>query len=82
MATKQAEPIWETIFDLSYMAGNDKLVENNYFDYDSRLLYEHIQKWANEFETKFDGKFDYQGGMVDYFVEIEKFYQEKKLEVE
>ena len=46
--------IWETIYDLSYLAGNDKLVETPYYDNDSRELYGDIQMWAIEFEKKFN----------------------------
>ena len=71
--------IWETIFDLSYWAGNDKLVECPYYDNDSRLLYEDIQHWAMEFEKKYN--FDFDGSGYDYLIEIDKFYEEKKKEV-
>ena len=71
--------IWETIFDLSYSAGNDKLVECPYYDNDSRLLYEDIQNWATEFEKKYN--FDFDGSGYDYLIDIDKFYEEKKKEV-
>ena len=71
--------IWETIFDLSYWAGNDKLVECPYYDNDSRLLYDDIQTWAMEFEKKYN--FDFDGSGYDYLIEIDKFYEEKKKEV-
>lgn len=68
--------IWETIYDLSYLAGQDKLLETDFFDNDSRLLYEHIQNWAIEFEKKFNVDFD--ESEFDYLIEIDNFYQEKK----
>ena len=71
--------IWETIFDLSYWAGNDKLVECPPYDNDSRLLYNDIQSWAMEFEKKYN--FDFDGSGYDYLIEIDKFYEEKKKEV-
>ena len=71
--------IWETIYDLSYLAGQDKLVECPYYDNDSRELYGDIQLWAKEFEKKFD--FDFDGSGYDYLIEIDKFYEEKKKEV-
>ena len=71
--------IWETIFDLSYWAGNDNLVECPPYDNDSRLLYDDIQTWAMEFEKKYN--FDFDGSGYDYLIEIDKFYEEKKKEV-
>lgn len=68
--------IWETIYDLSYLAGQDKLLETDFFDNDSRLLYEHIQNWAIEFEKKFN--IDFDESKFDYLIEIDNFYQEKK----
>lgn len=68
--------IWETIYDLSYLAGQDKLLETDFFDNDSRLLYEHIQNWAIEFEKKFN--IDFDESEFDYLIEIDNFYQEKK----
>lgn len=68
--------IWETIYDLSYLAGNDKLVETPYYDNDSRELFGDIQQWAMEFEDKFNFEFD--GSGFDYLIEIDKFYEEKK----
>lgn len=68
--------IWETIYDLSYLAGQDKLLETDFFDNDSRLLYEHIQNWAIEFEKKLNVDFD--ESEFDYLIEIDNFYQEKK----
>jgi hypothetical protein len=68
--------IWETIFDLSYLAGQDKLVETPYYDNDSRELYSDIQQWAMEFEDKFNFEFD--GSGFDYLIEIDNFYEEKK----
>lgn len=68
--------IWETIFDLSYLAGNDKLVETPYYDNDSRELFGDIQQWAMEFEDKFNFEFD--GSGFDYLIEIDNFYEEKK----
>jgi hypothetical protein len=68
--------IWETIYDLAYLAGNDKLVETPYYDNDSRELYGDIQMWAIEFEKKFNNKSEF-----DYFIEIDNFYEEKKKQV-
>lgn len=68
--------IWETIYDLSYLAGRDKLTETDYYDNDSRELYVDIQKWAMEFEDKFNFDFDCSG--FNYLVEIDKFYIEKR----
>lgn len=78
MEKKLLEPnkIWETIFDLSYLAGQDKLVETPYYDNDSRMLYSDIQDWAIEFEKKYD--IDFDQSEFDYIVEIDKFYEEKK----
>lgn len=71
--------IWETIYDLSYLAGNDKLVETPYYDNDSRELYGDIQMWAIEFEKKFN--IDFDKSEFDYLIEIDKFYEEKKKQV-
>lgn len=71
--------IWETIYDLSYLAGNDKLVETPYYDNDSRELFGNIQQWAMEFEDKFNFEFD--GSGFDYLIEIDKFYEEKKKKI-
>ena len=71
--------IWETIYDLAYLAGNDKLVETPYYDNDSRELYGDIQKWAVEFEKKFD--IDFDQSEFDYLIEIDKFYEEKKKKI-
>ena len=71
--------IWETIYDLSYLAGNDKLVETPYYDNDSRELFGDIQQWATEFEDKFNFEFD--GSGFDYLIEIDKFYEEKKKKI-
>lgn len=71
--------IWETIYDLSYLAGNDKLVETPYYDNDSRELYGDIQMWAIEFEKKFN--IDFDKSEFDYLIEIDKFYEEKKNQV-
>jgi hypothetical protein len=71
--------IWETIFDLSYLAGNDKLVETPYYDNDSRELFGDIKQWAMEFEDKFNFEFD--GSGFDYLIEIDKFYEEKKKKI-
>lgn len=71
--------IWETIYDLSYLAGNDKLVETPYYDNDSRELFGDIQQWAKEFEDKFNFEFD--GSGFDYLIEIDKFYEEKKKKI-
>lgn len=68
--------IWETIYDLAYLAGNNKLVETPYYDNDSRELYGDIQMWAIEFEKKFNNKSEF-----DYFIEIDNFYEEKKKQV-
>lgn len=71
--------IWETIYDLAYLAGNDKLVETLYYGNDSRELYGDIQQWAMEFEDKFNFEFD--GSGFDYLIEIDKFYEEKKKKI-
>lgn len=71
--------IWETIYDLSYLAGNDKLVETPYYDNDSRELYGDIQMWAIEFEKKFN--IDFDKSEFDYLIEIDNFYEEKKKQV-
>lgn len=71
--------IWETIYDLSYLAGNDKLVETPYYDNDSRELFGDIQQWAMEFEDKFNFEFD--GSGFDYLIEIDNFYEEKKKKI-
>jgi hypothetical protein len=71
--------IWETIYDLAYLAGQDKLVETPYYDNDSRELYGDIQQWAIEFEKKYD--FDFDGSGYDYLIEIDNFYEEKKKKV-
>ena len=71
--------IWETIYDLSYLAGQDKLVETDYYENDSRLLYGDIQAWAMEFEDKFN--FDFDQSDFDYLIEIDNFYEEKKREI-
>lgn len=71
--------IWETIYDLAYLASNDKLVETLYYDNDSRELYGDIQMWAIEFEKKFD--IDFDQSEFDYLIEIDKFYEEKKKKI-
>lgn len=71
--------IWETIYDLAYLAGNDKLVETPYYDNDSRELFGDIQQWAMEFEDKFNFEFD--GSGFDYLIEIDNFYEEKKKKI-
>jgi hypothetical protein len=71
--------IWETIYDLSYLAGNDKLVETPYYGNDSRELFGDIQQWAMEFEDKFNFEFD--GSGFDYLIEIDNFYEEKKKKI-
>ena len=72
-----AEVIWETIYDLSYMAGEDNLF--NEVVEDSRELFYMIKEWAKEFESKFD--IDFDESELDYIAEIEKFYLEKKKEL-
>lgn len=72
-----AEVIWETIYDLSYMAGEDNLF--NEVVEDSRELFYMIKEWAKEFEDKFN--IDFDESELDYIVEIEKFYLEKKKEL-
>lgn len=69
--------VWETIYDLAYLAGQDRLVEIPYYDNDSRELYGDIQMWAIEFEKKFNIDFD----EFDYLIEIDNFYEEKKKQV-
>ena len=71
--------IWETIYDLAYLAGQDRLVEIPYYDNDSRELYGDIQMWAIEFEKKFN--IDFDKSEFDYLIEIDKFYEEKKNQV-
>lgn len=71
--------IWETIYDLAYLAGNDKLVETPYYDNDSRELFGDIKQWAMEFEDKFNFEFD--GSGFDYLIEIDNFYEEKKKKI-
>lgn len=71
--------IWETIYDLAYLAGQDRLVEIPYYDNDSRELYGDIQMWAIEFEKKFN--IDFDKSEFDYLIEIDKFYEEKKKQV-
>lgn len=71
--------IWETIYDLAYLAGNDNLLETLYYDNDSRELYGDIQMWAIEFEKKFD--IDFDQSEFDYLIEIDKFYEEKKKKI-
>lgn len=68
--------IWETIYDLSYLAGQDKLVETPHYDNDSRELYADIQSWAIEFEKKYN--LDFDESEFDYLIEIDKFYEDKK----
>lgn len=70
-----AEVIWETIYDLSYMAGEDNLFDEVIED--SRELFYLIRKWAKEFESKFD--IDFDESEFDYIEEIDKFYKEKKM---
>ena len=72
-----AEVIWETIYDLSYMAGEDNLF--NEVVEDSRELFYMIKEWAKEFECKFD--IDFDESELDYIAEIEKFYLGKKKEL-
>lgn len=76
--TKKLTPnkIWETIFDLSFFAGQDNLLETEYYDGDSRMLYGDIQSWAIDFEKKFN--IDFNESECDYMIEIENFYNEKK----
>ena len=69
-----AEVIWETIYDLSYMAGEDNLF--NEVVEDSRELFYMIKEWAKEFEDKFN--IDFDESEFDYIEEIDKFYKEKK----
>lgn len=68
--------VWETIFDLAYLAGEDNLVKSKYYDNDSRKLHADISQWAIEFEKRFD--FDFDDSEFDYLIEIDKFYEEKK----
>lgn len=71
--------VWETIYDLAYLAGQDRLVETPYYDNDSRELYADIQMWAIEFEKKFD--IDFDQSEFEYLIEIDNFYEEKKKQV-
>ena len=76
-------PFLETLYDLSYLAGVDglhgKVIE------DSRVLFELIDGWATEFESKYPlteeqvGDFSIVHG-VDYLNAIDDFYIEKRNE--
>ena len=72
------EQIFETIFDLSYMAGEDNLVNTPYYDNDSRRLFCDIEQWANEFEQIHGVDLDWDKSDKDYLIEIDLFYQNKK----
>ena len=73
----------ETLYDLSYLAGVDglhgKVIE------DSRVLFELIDEWATEFESKYPlteeqvGDFSIVHG-IDYLTAIDNFYIEKRNE--
>ena len=71
--------IYETIYDLSYLAGVDKLSVT--YDIDSRELYNIILEWAEEFETKFQD-IDWGTTKYDYMTEISNFYDEKVRQLE
>lgn len=71
--------IYETIYDLSYLAGVDKLSET--YDIDSRELYGIILDWAEEFENKFKDV-DWDTTNIDYLTEISNFYDEKVYQLE
>lgn len=71
--------IYETIYDLSYYAGVDKLSVT--FDFDSRELYNIILEWAEEFEDKFKNV-EWGKTNIDYLTEISNFYDEKIYQLE
>lgn len=71
--------IYETIYDLSYLAGVDKLSET--YDIDSREIYGIILDWAEEFENKFKDV-DWDTTNIDYLTEISNFYDEKVYQLE
>ena len=73
----------ETMYDLSYLAGVDglhgKVIE------DSRELFELIDEWATEFESKYPLTEEQIGDFsivhrVDYLTAIDNFYIEKRNE--
>jgi len=73
----------EIIYDLSYLAGLDKL-HNNFIE-DSRELFCLIKKWAEEFDVKYpmpeDKIVDFSELYGhDYITAIDKFYIEKRNE--
>ena len=61
----------ETVVDLAYNAGADNLWE----DRDSRAVNAEIVRWAEEFETGHAGT---DWGAEDYFLAIDRFYREKR----
>ena len=73
----------EIIYDLSYLAGLDKL-HNNFIE-DSRELFCMIKDWAEEFDVKYPMRryvvcdFSELYG-DDYLTAIDKFYIEKRNE--
>lgn len=73
------EKIHETIYDLSYFAGVDKLSMT--LDIDSRELYNIILEWAEEFEETFKDV-DWNKADKDYLTEISNFYDEKVRQLE
>lgn len=74
----------EIIYDLSYLAGLDKLQYN--FIEDSRELFCMIKDWAEEFDVKYPmprnvvRDFSELYG-IDYLTAIDKFYIEKRNEL-
>lgn len=70
--------IWETIYDLSYLAGQDDLLR---FIEDSRLLYSYIKDWAIEFEEKYKFEDDFnEENNIDYLTALDNFYIQKRNE--
>lgn len=75
----EKEVIYETLYDLSYLAGVDKL--SALLEIDSRELYDILWEWAVEFEKIHDGKLwgvDYP----DYLTTVTDFYNEKANQLE
>ena len=60
----------ETVVDLAYNAGADKLWDER----DSRAVVSEIIRWAGEFETTHAGT---DWAEEDYLLAIDRFYQEK-----
>lgn len=74
----------ETLYDLSYLAGLDKL--HGDIIEDSRELFVMLKEWATEFEDKYPlteeqmGDFSIVHG-IDYLTAIDNFYVEKRDEL-